>query len=192
MASPVHTYGAQTGRPTLPAGAVPQVPREPATSHASHAAAHAVPQHTPSTQKPLPHCAARPQTPPAANLGTQEVPLQKWVAAQALSAEQPVGQLAVAPSQRYGAHEGAPTLSGAAGLQVPTRPARSQTSQAPAQGTSQQTPSAQDPLAHWFAPAQAAPAPFFGTHALPSQYEVATHRVSSAHDEGHPAAPPQT
>jgi hypothetical protein len=157
--------------------------------HASHAAVQAEPQHTASAQKPLAHCAVRPHDCPAASFGTHEVPSQNAPAAQAASRVQPVGQPAVVPSHRYGAHEGAPALEAAAGAQVPVAP---HVSQAPAQAVEQQTPSAQKPLAHWFGAAQAAAMDFFGTHAAPSQYEVATHCESSAHEPGQSAAPPQT
>jgi hypothetical protein len=53
---------------------------------------------------------------------------------------------------------------------------------APVHAVSQQSPSAQKPLAHWSVALHAVPLVPFGTHALPEQKEPATHAVSFAHD----------
>jgi len=50
----------------------------------------------------------------------------------------------------------------------PTCPARSQAWHCPPQAWLQQTPSAQLPLPHWFAPPQASPSAFFATQAPPA------------------------
>jgi hypothetical protein len=50
------------------------------------------------------------------------------------------------------------------GRQVPTKPFRSQREHAPLQGLSQQTPSSQEPLWHWFEAVQAVPLERFCRH----------------------------
>lgn len=52
-------------------------------------------------------------------------------------------------------------------MQVPTEPATSQASHAPVHAASQQTPSAQEPLAHWSAAPQEPPPGFCATQTPP-------------------------
>ena len=52
---PEHTYGEHVGAPAAPAPTMLQVPSAPVTSQRSHAPAHAVLQHSPSTQWPETH-----------------------------------------------------------------------------------------------------------------------------------------
>ncbi len=54
-------------------------------------------------------------------------------------------------------------------VQRPGAPPALQVSQVPSQAVSQQTPSAQWPLAHWLPAAQANPSGSFPTHDPPSQ-----------------------
>jgi hypothetical protein len=54
-------------------------------------------------------------------------------------------------------------------VQVPAEPAASQASHWPAQAALQHTPSAQKPLAHWLALAQAAPRALRAVHVPPPQ-----------------------
>jgi hypothetical protein len=77
-----------------------QVPTDPATSHASHCPSQARSQQTPSTQSPVPHSPAAPQTCPGLRLGTHAPEEQKSPSEQSLSWEQ-VARHAVAP-QMYG------------------------------------------------------------------------------------------
>jgi hypothetical protein len=72
----LQTYGAHEGLPGLPETTGLHVPTLPATLHASHAPPHAVLQHTPSTQLPLPHWLAEVQVTPLACLGTHAPALQ--------------------------------------------------------------------------------------------------------------------
>ncbi len=104
---------------------------------------------------------------------------------------QPPGQVADRPEQRPGAHEGLPAEPAGLLAQVPTLPARSQASQAPAQAVLQHTPSTQLPLTHAFAAAQVAPGAFLGTQAEPLQYWPAAHWLSAAQLVGQPALTPE-
>ena len=60
--TPPHVDRAPWG--ASPGGSVVQTPRLPATSHASHWPAHALVQHTLSTQRPVPHSALVPHAAP--------------------------------------------------------------------------------------------------------------------------------
>lgn len=73
-----------------------QVPREPGRLQASHWPPQAVPQHTPSTQLPLPHWFAAVQVVPGAFWGTQALELHQLPEAHWESVEQ-VALQAVAP-----------------------------------------------------------------------------------------------
>jgi hypothetical protein len=72
------------------------------SAHASHWPVHAVSQHTPSTQCPLPHWLAAPHVSPATSSGTQMPPEHQLPLEQSESAVQSPAQ-AFAP-QMYGAH----------------------------------------------------------------------------------------
>ena len=73
---PPHTYGEQEGLPALPEARGLQVPTLPVRLQASQVPAQAELQHTPSTQLPLEHWLAAPQTAPPFFLGTQAPPEQ--------------------------------------------------------------------------------------------------------------------
>ena len=63
-----------------------------------------------------------------------------------------------------------PRGSPIAGAHTPTLPVTLQASHCPAHGASQQTPSTQLPVAHWFAPPQAVPSESLGTH-TPAEHQ---------------------
>lgn len=71
----------------------------------------------------------------------------------------------------------------ATGVHVPTAPARLQASHCPPQAVSQQTPSTQLPLAHWFAAEQLPPGDSCGTqvpelHQLPAAHWASVEQVA--------------
>jgi len=76
-----------------------------------------------------------------------------------------VGQIPEPPPQTNGEQLGSPIDPAARSEQVPTEPWALQASQAPAQEVLQQTPSAQLPLAHWFAAEQVEPLLFLAKQA---------------------------
>jgi hypothetical protein len=145
---PLHTYGAQLGLPVEPDDMLVQVPKEPVRLQASHAPAQAVLQQRPSTQWPLVHWKASVHTAPSALLATQAPPWQCVEPSQSLCTVQDVGQLTATPEHRYGAQLGEPVAPAARGTQLPTEPLRSQASQPPEHGASQQTPPTQWLLRH--------------------------------------------
>ena len=69
--APSQTYGAQLGSPGAAATTLLQVPTVPARLHRLQAPAHAVLQHTPSTQLPAAHSLAPAQTAPGAFFNAQ-------------------------------------------------------------------------------------------------------------------------
>ena len=73
---PLHTYGEHEGLPALPEATALHVPTLPVTLQASHAPPHAVLQHTPSTQLPLPHWLVAEHVAPLDILGTHAPALQ--------------------------------------------------------------------------------------------------------------------
>lgn len=81
------------------------------------------------------------------------------------------------PSEEQAARPpwGAPTT----GEQVPAFPGRLQDSHWPLHAPPQQTPSAQTPVAHWFAPPQTEPAGFWGTQ-LPALHQFPAAQSASA------------
>jgi hypothetical protein len=91
------------------------------------------------------------------------------------------------PSEAHGARPacGAPVT----GVQVPAAPATSQASHWPAQAALQHTPSAQKPLAHWFAAAHAVPGPPFGAQTPPEHHEPAAQSPSPAQSPRQAVAP---
>jgi hypothetical protein len=73
---PLHRKGAQVGLPELPEATGLHVPTLPGRLHASQEPLHAVLQHTPSAQLPLPHWLAAEQVAPADFFGSQTPALQ--------------------------------------------------------------------------------------------------------------------
>ena len=85
----------------MPLATTEQRPSLPATLQASQEPEHAVLQQNPSMQNVDEHCAARVQQAPLFWGGTHwPAQLQMLPAAQSVSAEQVLGQLAEAPPQR--------------------------------------------------------------------------------------------
>ena len=128
-----------------------QVPTLPATSHASHSPLQALPQQTPSTQKPLAHAPPEPQACPAVSVPWQVPPVQKAPLAQSLDVVHAAGQVADVPAQTYGEQVGAPAYPCGAVVHVPSAGAPralEQTSHEPEHARLQQTPSVQLPDAH--------------------------------------------
>ena len=76
------------------------------------------------------------------------------------------------------------------GLQVPTRPAMLQASQAAPQAVLQHTPSMQLPLTHWLLPPQATPLASLGMQVLVLQKSPAMQLASVAQVAGQVAAAP--
>ena len=74
-AAPLHTYCPHAGS-AVPAGEFLHVPTLPARVQVSHELPHALLQHTPSTQLPLPHWLVAEHTEPLACLGTHAPALQ--------------------------------------------------------------------------------------------------------------------
>lgn len=147
-AAPPHTYGAHEGAPLAPAPRFVHVPTEPLRLHASHAPAHAVSQHTPSTHSPVAHAFAAVQLAPPACLGTHAPFTQYVEAVHCASPVHDVGHEA-APAQTKGAQlDGVPL---GATVHCPTVPTWLHASHAPSHRESQHTPSTHWPLTHCFA-----------------------------------------
>jgi len=73
---PPHTYAPHAGLPVVPAATGLHVPTLPATLQESQAPVHAVLQHTPSTQLPLPHWLFAVQVTPGVCFATHAPSLQ--------------------------------------------------------------------------------------------------------------------
>jgi hypothetical protein len=141
-------------------------------SQASQPPPHGTSQQKPSAQLPDVHCAARVQAAPVASRATQVPPAsQYWFAPQPASLAHPPGHAPRVPSQAW-AHTGsAPELPAGRTVQVPGLVASGplQTSQPPAQGASQQTPSTHTPERHWRAAVHAVPSACRETQAPAAQ-----------------------
>ncbi len=75
------------------------------------------------------------------------------------------------------------------GWHTPTLVASSQASHWPSQARSQQTPSTQNPLEHWFEPAHGAPVGSPATHTPAAQYSAAAQSESTVQLPAHWVAP---
>jgi hypothetical protein len=111
---PSHANGVHEGLPTFPVGSAVQVP----VAHVPHAP-HAVSQHTPPTQLPVPHWSTAVHVAPLALFGVHTPPLQNSVAMQPLSEAQLVGHVACAPLHTSGLHDGVPGWPSARVVQLP-------------------------------------------------------------------------
>ena len=97
---PLQTYAPQSGAPVYPAGRSAHVPTAPARLHASQPPAHAVLQHTPSTQEPEAHSALEEQTAPFDFGNTHAPPRQLAPAAHWEEAPQLLGHVVKPPLHR--------------------------------------------------------------------------------------------
>ena len=158
-------------------------PSLPPTSHASHWPAHAVSQHTESTQKVDSHSALSVHELPFAIFCTQAPDLQKCVDRQSEPAAHCVGQSLLAPVQTKGAQAGVPAAPLARSVQEPG--VAVQVSHGPSQAAPQQTPSAQKPLVHSLAVPHAAPSARLGVQAALEQKAVAMHCASDVQVGSH-------
>jgi hypothetical protein len=162
---------------------VPSVVAPCATLHASHAPAHAVLQHTPSTQLPDWHSVAPPHTTPLTFFAEQYVPLQYVPVGQPLL--QRMGQSTSEPLHVTAMpHAGEPGSPDGAGRHAPPWPIRLQRSQLPLHGPSQHTPSAQKPDWHWLDAVHATPCIRSASHRPLSQKRPAAHCRDVVHDVG--------
>ncbi len=110
--------------------------------------------------------------------------------AQSDGTAQLLAQELLVPSHKYGAHDGLPAAPASARLQMPSFPATSHASHAAPQAALQQYPSAQMPLTHWLAVAQATSLSRFTTQVVPWQKSPAMQSESSLHVPGQVAAAP--
>ena len=121
------------------------------TLHTSQAPAHALWQHTLSTQNVDVHSWLPPQATPEPLSAWQLEPLQKLPTTHCASSVQVLGQLPPTPSHRNGEHDGlTPAEPDAIAVQVPG--VTLHTSQPPEHALEQQNPSAQLPVAQLPAP----------------------------------------
>jgi hypothetical protein len=104
---------------------------------------------TPSVQDAARQAVAEPGKAQASRVAPSQAPAQE---------EPSVAQAVRAPW-------GAPVTA----AQLPTLPATSHASHWPVHAVSQQTPSTQEPLAHWPGPPQVSPGPFRGVHTPAAQ-----------------------
>jgi hypothetical protein len=175
---------------SVPAAMGAQVPRCPATLHASHAPVQSVAQHTPSTQRPPRHSASTPQDTPLAFCPTH-APLMQ--AAFALQSEGPLhgSAQADAPLQTALPHSSPGSVPLACAVQVPRLPERLHASHVPLHALLQHTPSTHCPEAHCPEPAQDVPFAFFVRQVPASQKLPVLHSVSEVHGLMHAAVPAQ-
>ncbi len=95
----------------------------------------------------------------------------------------------LAPAHRYGPHA-EDEVPDASRVHVPAVPPRLQASQPPAHALPQQVELAQNPEAHWFAPAQTAPEEPLGTQEPTEHQFPAEHWASAEQLVGHTAVEP--
>lgn len=172
-AAPLHTYGAQLGTPAVPAATGPQIPGRPGRSQRSHAPVQALSQHTPSTHSPPSHWVDAVQAEPFGRSGAHAPSVQLAPGAQSVFEVQLVRQAPFGP-QRYTPHAGSAERSGA-DSQVPAL-GPLQVRHGPLHAESQQVPSTQFAVRHWFPAAHAVPAASFGWQApVGSSYSFAGH-----------------
>jgi len=129
-------------------------------------------QHTPSTQSPEEHSLVAVHFAPFELFFWQATPAQKAPEAQSPSAMQLAPHEPDFPLQTYGEQLGSPAEPFGTSVHAPSLDAPSdfaQTSHAPAQGLSQQTPSEQLPPTHSPEPPHESPSGFFARHAPPLQ-----------------------
>ena len=186
---PLHTAAPHSPAGSAPSGSAMQVPRLPATLHASQVPVQALPQHTPSTHRPEPHCPAALQAVPGANFATHAPPTQRNPAPHWLSTLHPDRQLPE-PSQVLAPQSPAGSVPTGTGLQVPTFPEALQAKHPAPQALLQHTPSTHWPERHWVPCVQVCPRACAPVHAPSLQKLPGLQSASTPQVTMHAALPP--
>ena len=132
-----------------------------------HVPLHATSQHTPSAQKPEPHCAPCTQDWPPVRSPRHWPPLQYRPASQSPSSRHTVWH-APAPSHVNAPHPFSTSVPAGLAEHPPSSPVRLHASHAPPHAPPQHTPSTHAPDAHCDAPLHGAPFPFAPLHTSPA------------------------
>jgi hypothetical protein len=156
-----------------------QVPRLPATLHASQVPLHAEVQQAPSTHASVAHWTFAVHDCPEPELHRHVPVWQPAPALQSAPVTHAEAHAAPAPLQKVLPHSEAGSSPAGTGEQVPARPATLQAWQVPLQAPSQQTPSTQKPLAQPAARVQASPAAPLARQVPASQNAPALHCPSA-------------
>jgi len=154
---------------SCPAATAVQLPAVPGRLQDSQASPHALPQHTPSAQKPDAQPEAAVHAWPRAALGVQVPAPQKLPGLQSASEAHGEMHAAVLPRQRPRPQSLAGSVRAGSEAHVPTAPTRLQDWHAPPQPALQHTPSAQKPEAHCAASTHACPLARTARHCPPLQ-----------------------